>query len=512
LTSAAAGKPAAGAGVSADPGFADPADSARARDVFAAAGYTEDALRRALGTEELFWTGPSHLPPGLRRTRAGAPVDTLIRLFFLGVPVPLDAARRALAPMDLEPWARANLLATSAGDVVPLVKAVPYRGLLVLADMTAKVRSGAGASDFVLGISKSSVLLAHTLIPRPAARTLDLGTGCGILALLASPHSGRVYATDKNPRAVAFAELNARLNGIGNVDCRTGELFEPVAGEQFDLVVCNPPYVIAPRARYLFRDSGLRGDQFCRQVARLAAGALAPEGYGQIMGNWAHRSDQPWDEPLASWFGDLGCDVLVWGAETQDASSYALNWIEQTEAASRDRLPELYDEWMAYFEREGIEAITYGLVSMRRRSGANWIRFVKVPRGSPAPGGEHVLRRFQAQDLLASTADDAALLDRRFQLAPDIRVEQHYATRDAAFTAVSTRLHLARDAEFYSMEADGTVARFVISYQGARRLRDVLDEMATSMGIAPGDLVPGGVAVARRLIENGYLLPAPAHS
>jgi hypothetical protein len=479
--------------------------------VFTAAGYIEDGLRRSLGVEELFWTGPKQVPPGLRRTRAGTPLDTLIRLLFLGVPVSVDAARRALAPMDLEAWARANLLAASGDDVVPLVKAVPYRELVVLADMPARVRSGSGRSDFVLGISKSSVLVAHTIVPRPAARTLDLGTGCGILALLASPHSQRVFATDKNPRAVAFADLNARLNGIDNVTCRAGDLFEPVAHERFDLVVCNPPYVIAPRARYLFRDSGLRGDEFCRQVAGLAAGALADGGYGQIMANWAHRADQPWDAPLASWFGDLGCDVLVWGAETQDASSYALNWIEQTEVAEQDRLPGLYDQWMDYFAREGIEAVTYGIISMRRRAGANWTRFVKVPRGSPAPGGEHVLRRFQAQDVLESAAADATLLERRFELAPDVRVEQHYAARDARFAAVSTRLHLARDAEFYSLEADGTVARFVLSYPGPRRLRDVLDEMAASMGIPPDELIPGGLAVARRLIENGYLLPVAPH-
>ena len=489
------------------PGFADRADCARARDIFAAAGYTEDGLRRVLAIDELFWTGPGTLPASLRRTRTSTPLHTLIRLFFLGVAVSLDAARRAVAPMDLEVWTAAHLLDVRAGEIVPLVKAVPYRGLLLLADMPDRIRSGGGQSDFVLGVSKSSVLMAHTVVPRPSARTLDLGTGCGILSLLASAHSDRVYATDKNPRAVAFAALNVQLNGIGNVQCLTGDLFEPVAGERFDLVVCNPPYVIAPRARYLFCDSGLRGDEFCRQLGRLAAGALAEGGYCQIMANWAHRADQSWDEPLADWFGDLGCDVLVWGAETQDASSYALNWIDQTEGHHRDRLSELYEEWMEYFEREGIEAVTYGLISMRRRAGANWVRYVKVPKGAPAPDGEHVLRRFQMRDFLESAAGDGALLDGRFQLAQDVRVEQHYAAKDAAFAAVKTLLHLARDPEFYTMEADGTVARFVLSYRGARQLREVLDEMAASMDIPPAELIPGGLVVARRLIENGYLLP-----
>jgi hypothetical protein len=121
-----------------------------------------------------------------------------------------------------------------------------------------------------------------------------------------------------------------------------------------------------------------------------------------------------------------------------------------------------------------------------------------------------MLRRFQALDFLESAADDVALLDGRFELAPDLRVEQHYATREGAFAAVTTRLHLARDEEFYSLEADRTIARFVLSYPGQRRLREVLDEMAASMGIPRDDLVPGGLAVARRLIESGYLLPVPS--
>lgn len=490
-------------------GFSDLGECRRARDVFEAADYTETGLRQALGVAELLWTGPLQLPPGLRRTRGGTPLDTLIRLFFFGVPVDADAARRAVHPMPLGDWIGAGLLAEREGQVAPLVKALPYHGLLFVADMPARIRMGA-ADDFVLGVSQSSVLMAHTVVPRPAPRALDLGTGCGILALLASPASERVYATDKNARAVAFAAFNARLNGVANVEFRTGDLFEPVAALRFDLIVSNPPYVISPRARYLFCDSGLRGDEFCRQVARLAAGYLEEGGYCQIMSNWAHGSGQSWTEPLTGWFDDLGCDVLVWGAETQDASGYAINWIEQTEVDPRARLPELYDEWMGYYDREGIEAITYGMISMRRRRGASWTRFVKVPKGSPAPGGAHVLRRFQMQDFLESVPDDGALLDERFRLAPDVRVEQHYAPKEDAFAAVKTRLHLARDPEFYSMEADATVARLVISYHGERRLREVLTDMAAAMRVDPGELIPGGLGVVRRLVEAGYLLPSSA--
>jgi len=487
-------------------GFDDASDHLRARDVLARANYSEEGLRGALGSADLLGMRELDIPPALRRTRAGTTLHTLIRLFFLGVPVEVDAARRAVHPMPLESWVGANLLGFRDGQVAPLVKLLPYRGLLLAADMPAKIWIGA-PDDFVLGLGKSSELLAHTVVPRRARRTLDLGTGSGVLALLASPHSDQVYATDKSPRAAAFAHFNARLNGINNVQCLTGELFEPVAGLRFDLIVSNPPYVIAPVARYLFRDSGVRGDEFCRQLMRVAASFLEEGGYCQLLGNWAHGAGQSWQDPLASWFEGTGCDVLVWGAHTEDASSYATTWIRQTEADYLNRLPQLYDTWMSYYEREGIEAVTYGLITMRRSSGrANWVRFIKVPTGSTAPGGGHVLRLFELQDFLESTPDDR-LLDHRFRLAPEVRLEQRYASDAGGFSPVTTRLHLAEEPAYHTMEVDATVTTLVMGFHGERRLREVLEAMAAEMQVEVDHLVPAGLAAVRHLLQKGYLLP-----
>ena len=102
-----------------------------------------------------------------------------------------------------------------------------------------------------------------------------MGTGNGIQAILLAAHARHVVATDVNARALEYAELNAALNGVHNVELRRGS-FEPVEGEQFDLVVANPPYVVSPEHAYLFRDSGLRGDTVSESVVRAAPAALAP--------------------------------------------------------------------------------------------------------------------------------------------------------------------------------------------------------------------------------------------
>src|SRR5690606_34305992 len=131
-------------------------------------------------------------------------------------------------------------------------------------DLDEAALGGALPADHVLGVGGASRTLAELIVPTPVDRALDLGTGCGIQALLIARHADEVVATDISERALAFAELNARLNAVTNIEFRHGSMFEPVAGEAFDLVVSNPPFVITPRVEgvpaYEYRDAGLVGD------------------------------------------------------------------------------------------------------------------------------------------------------------------------------------------------------------------------------------------------------------
>jgi len=93
--------------------------------------------------------------------------------------------------------------------------------------------------------SDDTFLLASHLAFDEGERILDLGTGCGILGILAAEKGGRVVAVDVNPYAVECAKLNAKLNGLsGKVEVREGSLFDPIAAdERFDLILFNPPYL-----------------------------------------------------------------------------------------------------------------------------------------------------------------------------------------------------------------------------------------------------------------------------
>jgi release factor glutamine methyltransferase len=149
----------------------------------------------------------------------------------------------------------------------------------------------------------------HVLVPRPdtetvvevvvkargdkaaACRVLDLCTGSGAIALALAKElpAAHVIATDVSAEAVAIATKNVERNAMAaRVEVRQGDLFAPVAGEVFDLIASNPPYiqtaVIATlsaevkREPVLALDGGADGMVFYDRICRDAMTYLAPGG------------------------------------------------------------------------------------------------------------------------------------------------------------------------------------------------------------------------------------------
>src|SRR5581483_923772 len=104
----------------------------------------------------------------------------------------------------------------------------------------------AAGRDAVMGPGGGTEHLARLIPQRFGGAALDLGCGAGSLALVAArAGAGRVVGVDINPRAIELARFNARLNGL-RADFRAGDGVGPVAGEAFDLVVSQPPFVVRP--------------------------------------------------------------------------------------------------------------------------------------------------------------------------------------------------------------------------------------------------------------------------
>lgn len=91
--------------------------------------------------------------------------------------------------------------------------------------------------------AEDTFLLADNLILHEGDVVLEIGTGTGLVALSASKLASKVVATDINPHAIKCAQANILLNGVNNMNILQGDLFQPVLGEKFDLILFNTPYL-----------------------------------------------------------------------------------------------------------------------------------------------------------------------------------------------------------------------------------------------------------------------------
>lgn len=97
--------------------------------------------------------------------------------------------------------------------------------------------------DKVYVPAEDTLLLARNLKVKRNACVLEIGTGSGLVALEAAQKAAKVVATDINPYAVDCARENVELNKVSNMEVLQGDLFQPVKGEKFDLILFNTPYL-----------------------------------------------------------------------------------------------------------------------------------------------------------------------------------------------------------------------------------------------------------------------------
>src|SRR5699024_10881963 len=146
-------------------------------------------------------------------------------------------------------------------------------------------------AEHILGIGKASMTLAEITPRASVVNALDIGTGCGIQALHLLTHAQHETITDISQRALDFAVFTILLNAPRvNVDPENlgervtvalGNMLEPVAGEIFDLVVTNPPFVIAPAQNELshrYRETCQTGDQFVKELISILDTVLTAGG------------------------------------------------------------------------------------------------------------------------------------------------------------------------------------------------------------------------------------------
>ena len=389
--------------------------------------------------------------------------------------------------------------------------------------------------DFVLGLGGAGRTLV-SLTPREhVGVSADIGTGCGIQALLLARHSAQVIATDVSDRALFLADLSARLNGVTNIEFRAGSMLDPLA-EPVDLLVSNPPFVITPRTletNFEYRDGGMSGDRLVRSLFSSIPDFLRPNGRSVCLGNWEITSARATGPE--TWATDPDTSVLVIEREVLDPVAYAETWIrdggipragEEWNAATAD--------WMDDFASRDVTEIAFGYVIMRKledesgQTGSDGsrrpdndvptiacidrertsvfktkVRTTSAIANNPHGLGQFVDTNFALRSWLES-ADTKEIANTVFTRSPDLVEHRHFVPGESDPSSITLEQGIGFGQVF---DLDSALAGFVSVADGSLTLRQTARALSQLLDVNPTALEDQLIAQVRQLVAAGVLLP-----
>jgi methylase of polypeptide subunit release factors len=458
--------------------------------------YSEDAITDLLG-DDAFDAGARDAQVHARRLPETR-LATAVRLLFLQLPVATDDAVRALGKRGVAALASTGLAEVGKTEVVPRSRVTAILDVLLASDGFS--RDAADPTDYVATYTPTSRLLDLLTPRRRISRALDVGTGPGIHALLAARHSKLAVATDVNPRALAYTELNAALNDLGNVECRAGSLFEPAEGETFDLITCNAPFVVSPERRWTYRDAGYEADDLSALVVDEAARHLAHDGFASLLVSWVAHDEDALDERAVAWVERTGCDAWILPVFESEPLEHAAGWNDHL-AGDSEAFSDVLDAWTGYLAELGVERLSEGAIILHR--GANGrapeIRIDEVEEDELDGAGDQVLRAFENRERLAGMRS-ADLLDEKLAPAMPLRAEVPLPTRSRDHAVVHVD-----DGTYASVEAAPRAADVIGELDGERTLRKAIRVVAGRFEVPAQTLERQALKLVRELLELGAL-------
>lgn len=479
-----------------------------------AAGYRADAVRGLWGTMVDTAVGHGLVEPA-RRVLAGRTdaLAVLAGLLFLGGSAPRAVVNTALPTLGADGLIDLGLAHGEGELVVPdaLVRpqdisdAAGEGHWWIASDLDEAAVGGPLPTGHVLGVGGASLTLAGLQLTTRVGRVLDIGTGCGIQALRAR----RAGDTDVSERALAFTRLNALLNDVAGIETRLGSLFDPVAGERFERVVSNPPFVITPRVEgvpaYEYRDGGMAGDDLVAAFVREVGSVLAPGGVAQLLGNWEYREGEDGLERVRSWVSESSVALDAWVVEREqlDPLAYAELWVRDggTAPGSPAYAP-LVQAWLDDFAGRGVTAVGFGYITLHRPPLIPTLaRYERVAGSIPGALGPHVGDALAAWERLSSMTDadlDAAVL----RVAPDVTEARHHVPGVEDPQVIELR----QGAGFGRvLDVDPALAALVGASDGDLPVGVLVAAIADLLEVDPGALRADLLPRVRELLFTGFL-------
>jgi methylase of polypeptide subunit release factors len=469
--------------------------------VLAAHGYTPSGLSSALG--DAYRIAPDHFEAAVLARRLDSPrLSTLVMLFLAGAAVPEPEAADAVQPLAVEDLIDAGLL-TRTGDWLQAAVRVGWcDGLLVCHDW----HDGRAAHrEDVVGVAQASLTLADLTVRLPGVDALDVGTGGGVQAFLATRHAKTVTGTDINSRALDLAALGAALNDLHSLVWREGSMLEPVGDDTFDLITVNPPFIISPDNSLMWRDAAQSGavGGLCQVLLSEVARRLRPDGWASMLASWIHDADGDWSIPVRSWLAGSGCDAWVLRFSSQDPLGYAHTWLAQTEHSSKGFTSAL-DRWLTYYEEHHIDALATGAIILHRTDTGSQVWVDEMPASPTGEAGEQIQRAFSQRNRLSHLVDRNRLLDEVLAPLPGTTLDQTLHRHDGAYRPAPSQLWVQPGLTIGAAASPAALPVF-LELDGERTLRNLVKNAVETTGFDAHEVQHETLATAVRLVELGLV-------
>lgn len=480
---------------------------ARLREALSRERYDVNGVRAALGTRAHAALGRGEPVPAERASRDAGTLGTLIRLFLLGTAEQVSDVSAALHPLPIEDAVRGGLLRAD-GDLLRAALDVRPHGdeegsWWVVSDLDSDLLGRPVPADHVLGVGHASLSLVRATSRRPVDSLLDVGTGNGVQALHGSRHARRVTATDVSARALAIARATFGLNGL-DVELLGGEWFAPVARRRFDEIVCNPPFVVGPaRVDYVYRDSGLAGDDASALMVRQLPGFLTEGGVGHLLASWLHVAGEDWADRVSRW---LPPDTDAWFVQRDvaDPELYVGTWLRDAGIDPRSEEGRAKaGAWLDWFRERRVEGVGFGFVTLRRGAdGAPTVVCEDLRQAYDDPLGAEAAAWLDRARWLREHGTE--LLDTSFRVPDTVVLERIDSPGDEGWVTDVLRLHRT-DGPGWQHELDELSSALLAGCRGALPLRDLLALLAAAHGEDPDALTAAALPAVTQLVRHGML-------
>ena len=493
------------------------ADFARVRAGLEQAGFDEAAICSGLRIQNLGQIGLVRPQTVAAFATQHPGLGALVRLLTLGEVVPRSDLERLVAADLRAAFTALDVVRPIQTAQVPdglfaAVMLYPVAGLFIASDRHDNPdgsRFVAPADVVFPAIFHGTLRFLRIIARSPARDVLDLGSGTGIAALLLSRTVGTAVASDLTARSTHFAAFNRLLNDCANVEVVQGDLYEPVAGRQFDRIVAHPPYVPALSDTQIFRDAGDTGESIVQRIIADLPRYLRPGGTCYCVAAGWDAAGQPLEQRIRAWLGPASGEFDVILAHDEEISPDAVAQRLSDKLLGGDTAAGARERFERQFASAALEKNVYcAMVLHRVAPGAKGGRVTRRVRRSERTDGaslEAALAwlRWRAEREAAGDLE-SAVLGATLRLGADLNVKTLHVVEDGRL--VQGSIVLESDRPFLSStKVEPWMAGLIAAFAGGHKAADVYErarrEKAVPEGFAAGDFVTLLVA----MVERGYL-------